>query len=420
MRVESRSEEAKRPDDAPAGGAAVLVRPIETFPRINLRPKLGLGDYALGAWRAKWLMLAVAAPIGAGAVGLALQFPTRYAASVRLLVSPTGAPAANSEALLAESEIAASSAVADSVVEQFGVARLYPGLATKRAAIEAFATDYSVKASANTMALRLTYVNADPQKATDAANAAADAYLAHRRDVLANGGGPALAAQRADVEARLRSAQAELQTFLADHKLADFDIELGAVNKQLGQAAADLYAAEAQLSEARATAASLKKRLGAARPDARREAEADSAHAEAATAALVARSAELGRLKQQAEQRRAELARIEPDFESLRRTRDALAASASTLAARQQGERTGSDGAFQQTRVAIYERAAHADPVSARPMVMIAGIGAAGFAAALAATLRTRRRTGFATAASFERTMGLPVLAVVADLRDGG
>ena len=134
MSVETWTERA--PSGAPERPAAP--------PRVGrLRPRLGVADTLLHLWRAKWLMLLVFVPILLLGVAFTLLTPAKYTASTRLLVrlgaeyvfdpvvgdAAKGAFPQQEEVLQAEGELARSPAIAERVIKNVGLSRLYPQLA---------------------------------------------------------------------------------------------------------------------------------------------------------------------------------------------------------------------------------------------------------------------------------------------------
>jgi len=136
--------------------------------------------------------------------------------------------------------------------------------------------------------------------------------------------------------------------------------------------------------------------------------------AEAATVlALNARLAGLAGQQADVEARMARLDQLRPDYLRLKRGRDALEASAAALAAREQDERASVELAARGIdTVSIYEAAR--PPVRADDgwfAFVFAGVILGLVAALLVGLLRARTIAGLPTAASVERTLGLPVLA---------
>lgn len=145
--------------------------------------------------------------------------------------------------------------------------------------------------------------------------------------------------------------------------------------------------------------------------------EADRAKAEVDAAALAARADDLRRQMTETERRRIALAALEPEYRHLKRDRDALDISAGAFATREQTERSRFELAARSVdNISIYE-AARPPMRGSSPRRMIAAAAAVfGLLTALMVGLfkvwSTRR---FPTAASVERTLGLPVLSGVRD-----
>lgn len=468
--------------------------------------KLGPADVALRLWRDKVLMFLIFLPIALLGVGLALMFPTKYAAGTRLLVTlgeeyvfdpvvgeaARGAFPQQEEVLQAEAELASSPVIAERVLEQFGIARLYPDLApppgvtdarqreARDKAVEAFGKDLSAYAAPKSSILRLSYSHRDPQMAADVLNAFVKTYLTYRREVLVDRAGKGLGDQRGATETRLKQANTALQTFLASHGISDFDAEKTSVTKLLGTLSDDLSSVEASQREAEGRARGLTRKLNATpeqvdlytettseqdllklkieredlltryKPDSRavqdidkritqmeaflgarppqglrrigpnptfQAIESDLAAAEATAAALSGRAAELRRQREAMDKRRAELASIEPDYLRLARDRDAIDASAKTLAGREQTERARSElAAGRADNISIYEPArAPTEGSSPKRLVIIAGVLLGLLTALMIGLLRAMRAKTFPTAGSLERTLGVRVLASVGE-----
>ena len=143
--------------------------------------------------------------------------------------------------------------------------------------------------------------------------------------------------------------------------------------------------------------------------------EADRAVQTATISALNGRAAALAQQRQEADQRIVQLGAIQPDYQRLKRDRDALETSAAAYATREQSELARSELASRSVdNISVYEaaRAPTRGDSTKRTTVVAAAIF--GFLSALAlGLLRAWSATGFATAASLERTLGMRVLSSV-------
>lgn len=141
--------------------------------------------------------------------------------------------------------------------------------------------------------------------------------------------------------------------------------------------------------------------------------EADRAVQTATISALTGRAAALAQQKQEAAARLSRLASLEPDYLRLKRERDALETSAGSFAAREQAERARSELASRNVdNISVYEAARPPTRGDATRRTIAIAAAIFGLLSALAVgLLRAWSVTGFATANSIERTLGLRVLA---------
>ena len=493
MSIQTWSERDQRGAKAAAG------------PRIDLRKvKLGPADVVLQLWRSKWLMFLIFMLFTVVGAGASLAFPTRYTAHTRLLVTlgqeyvfdpivgeaAKGAFPEQEEMLQAEAELALSPVIAERVIDEVGLARIYPRLARNAAndpakkpaiigkAVEAFGRDLGATSAPKSSILRLSFTHVSPQVAADVLNVMLKTYMTYRREVLMGRDGQGLSAQRTATETRLKVSDEALQVYLKANGVTDFEAEKASVTRLFGALSDEKSTVESSLREAQGRAAGLARQLNATqkqidlytestpehdllklklqredmlsryKPDSKavkdldvsiaqmeqflssRPAsglrrigpnptyqllEKDVAAARANAEALSGRLAEISRQRTEVDKRRAQLAALEPEVERLTRERDALEASAKTLATREQTERARSDLAARRAdNIAIYEAARPpAEGASPKRLVMLAG-GLAGLAAALVIGLiRAWRATTFPTAGALERTLGLRALATV-------
>ncbi len=429
-----------------------------------MRPSLGFAGTLLQLWRAKLLMFLVFAPIALIGIAVTLVTPTKYSASTRLLVrlgqdyalDPTagdaarGAPPQQEEMLQAAMELAHSPVIAERVINRIGLNRLYPDLAGRslhiedgriysvdQNAIDLFAKDIGVSSAPKSLFIRFTYAHRQPQLAADTLNAFVAEYLIYRGEILTGRGASGLSEQRGVIEERLKAADEALQDHLARNSISDFDAENSAAIRLFSEVSGELSRADASLGEANAKTQGLKRQMQTtpktidlfvetgSGQDVRRTGpnptfqalEADEAAQTASIAALAGKSLELTQQKAEAERRLAALARLAPDYQRLKRQRDALEASANAFAAREQGERTRSEMASRvASDISLYETAR--PPVREDPRRRVIAGGFALFGALLALTvglLRVWSIRTFPTAGALERTLGMRVLASAGD-----
>jgi uncharacterized protein involved in exopolysaccharide biosynthesis len=347
-------------------------------------------------------------------------------------------------------------------------------------ALEAFARDLAASSWPRSSILKLSYQHTDPQLAADTLNAFVAEYLTYRREVLAGGGAERLSAQRDAIEALLQAADEALRQYARRNNLLDFEVETAAAARRLSQISDQLSAAETSQREAEARADGLRRQMQSTprevdlyvesastqeleklrlqrqdllaryRPDSRavqdldkrigqletyvrtepvtglrrigpnptyQALEASAANEAASAAAMAGKTRELARQKEVAEARLAYLAALAPEYDRLKRDRDALASSASAVAAREQNERVRGELALHNVdNISIYEPARPPARTTSTNRLIAAAAAALGlFAALIAGLWRASSVRTFPTAGSLERTLGLPVLASVAD-----
>jgi uncharacterized protein involved in exopolysaccharide biosynthesis len=141
--------------------------------------------------------------------------------------------------------------------------------------------------------------------------------------------------------------------------------------------------------------------------------EADRAVQTATISALKGRAAALASQKIEAEARITQLASLQPEYQRLRRDRTALETSAAAFAAREQTERARSELASRSVdNISVYEAARPPTRGDATKRTIAIAAAIFGLLSALAAgLLRAWSVSGFATASSLERTLGIRVLA---------
>ena len=439
----------------PAGGAV-----LAGLARLNrIRTRLGPGEAALQLWRTKWLMLLVFLPIALLGAGASLMFPTKYAASTRLLVTlgqeyvfdplvgeaGKGAFPQPEEVLQTEAELTASPVLAARVIQQIGLSRLYPKIAEAEArapdkayalessALEAFARDFTATTAPKSLILKLAFAHPAPLLAAETLNVFVKVYIDYRREILDKRSASGLGEQRAAVEDRLRTADQALLAFLAKNNISDFDAEKDAVTHLFGMLTDDLSGVDASRREAESRIASLRsqlattphqadlyvetsspqegpKRIG---PNPTWQAlETDLAAARTNVEALKGKGAELLRQRIEAEKRRSDLAALETEYQRLSRDRGALASSAQTFAMREQIERSRTELAGRNSNnISIYEPArAPARGSSSGRLIAITGVAFGLATALLVGLLSAYSLRTLPTARSVERTLGLRVL----------
>lgn len=430
-----------------AGTRGAAARP----PRRSgqLRPKLDGLDLVVQLWRAKWLMLLIFAPLAAVAVAGALSLPETYTAQSRLLVAADEGAGGEALEMRARSEAALlrSPVVAQAALKQVTLARAYPGIAMRckpeacaQLGAEAAGLALAAESAVGSPVITARFAHADPEISADMLNALVAAYLAYRKEVFTDTRLESLREQREAYEAELAGLDAAIRDYLFTNNLTDLSAERDTLRQLYQSASADLLAAQSRLRQAEAQLENYRRQLrsvpseidGAAAVEPAEVGEAESVlrrvpnplyqQIEAAIATLQSevqaargREAELKSQIAAFETRQRRLVELAPDLQDLERRRGVAERSIRTLSEQEADVRTrnaltlsGADA------VRVLEAAA--PPVSGaslREPAMLLGLLLAGIAAFAAGLVRAVTRRGFATPGALERTLNLPVLAVV-------
>jgi uncharacterized protein involved in exopolysaccharide biosynthesis len=233
-------------------------------------------DLAAMLWRERGLMLAVFLAVTALGLVAALAMKTSYQAHSSLLVrlspeyvyNPRVGDAARGLApetdsvVESEAEILGSAGLRARVLADIGLPRFEPKSAhayqvaspAKRkdmeaAAIKAMGSALKVATAPGDSVVRLTYADSDPQRSALVLNTLVDEYLRYRTTVLTSRDAGLIGQQARDFQSRLDAADAELNRFMADNDVSDFDAEKLALSNVYTQLLTDSYNVTAQLSE---------------------------------------------------------------------------------------------------------------------------------------------------------------------------
>jgi len=250
------------------------------------RPRLGAIDLVLQLWRAKWLMLAVAIPIAALGVFIALQLPKTYESrsalyvtsgdevrSSSILSDPSFDPGpAIQEVIQGELEILQTQLVAERTLARFPLDRIYPDLATARdkeltsadvnlrSAIEfeyfqqgvaALQDDFWADASPNSNIISVGFKHEDPQIASEILNAALAVYLQRRAELFGSRPVDQLRAERKRVEGELLAAEGAIRTFLVENDIRDFASERATAQSLFAAISNELFTVQTRASAVR-------------------------------------------------------------------------------------------------------------------------------------------------------------------------
>jgi uncharacterized protein involved in exopolysaccharide biosynthesis len=256
-------------DGERAPAAASAVRVVEP-------PRYTVSDMAELLWgRLPWMILTFLVLAILGAL-VAFHMPTTYPAHSSLLIrlgqayvyqpqvgdAARGAAPDNDQVVQSELEILQSDAVKVRVINDIGLARLYPELgkayaaadpqkreALEQSAMRAISDGLKVAAAPDTSIARLTYTDKDPLRAALILNTLVDEYLRYRKTVLLDRNIGPLDQQRQSFQAQLDTVDAAYQKFLADNGIGDFDAEKASLGQIYSQLLTDSYSVGAQTAE---------------------------------------------------------------------------------------------------------------------------------------------------------------------------
>ncbi len=256
-------------DGEAAGAARVAVRRVDP-------PRYTPGDIAVLMWRRlPWMILTFLLLAAVGVV-VAFSLHTTYPAHSSLLIrlgqayvyqpqvgdAARGAAPDSDQVVQSELEILQSDAVKVRVVNDIGLARLYPALGKayaaadpqkreglEQSAMRAITAGLKVASAPGTAIARLTYTDKDPERAALILNTLVDEYLRYRKTVLFDRNIGPLDQQRQSFQSQLDTADAAYQKFLADNGIGDFDAEKASLGQIYSQLLTDSYSVGAQTAE---------------------------------------------------------------------------------------------------------------------------------------------------------------------------
>lgn len=270
-------------------------------PANDAEPTAGWGDFLRDIWKERGLMLVIFMIIFAlGASFAMLQKPT-YPAYSSLLVrlgdeyvyQPTVGdvgqgfvPTTPDQLLQSEVEILTSATLRERVITKVGISRLNPELGQQYTSIDGddeaadarrrivigeavyqLGRGLKVTPAPNTPVIRLTYDHENPTVAANVLNRMIDEYLAYRREVLQGVTAPLIAAQRRAFEERLDVAQDNLEAFLEENRIGDFEGEQKANADLYAQVLDERYRVQAQRRQVEARRDALQKRVASINPE---------------------------------------------------------------------------------------------------------------------------------------------------------
>jgi uncharacterized protein involved in exopolysaccharide biosynthesis len=258
------------------------------------RPRYAASDVVTLLWRDRMVMLAVFVVLVLLGVGVALTLKTRYPAHSSLLVrlgqeyvydpgvgdAARGAIPTNDQVIQSETEILTSSELRRRVVEDLGMAQVFPSRAAayasaadarKRAMIEqavaAMGSNLKVDTAPDTSVVRITYADTDAGRAALVLNRLLDDYLVYRRTVLQGASQPDLDLQTKTFQTQLAQADAAYRDFLGANDITDFDAEKSSLNSLQGSLTDENYRVQARLKEIDGRLAEIGRQVGRISPE---------------------------------------------------------------------------------------------------------------------------------------------------------
>lgn len=240
------------------------------------RPRYDAEEFLTALWRERGLMLVVFLVVLAIGLALAFTLKTSFPAHSSLLVrlgqeyvyeprvgdAARGALPSTDQVIQSEVEILGSAGLHRRVVDELGVGRVEPSLASKFAAagpdqravlttraVADMGLALKVESAPDNSIIRLTYSARDPDTATMVLGKIVETYISYRRSVLIDGAQPATAEQRGVLEQRLAAADTALQSFMSDNHLGDFDSEKTSLSTLRASLVDENFRVQARLSE---------------------------------------------------------------------------------------------------------------------------------------------------------------------------
>ena len=473
--------------------------------QFDQRPHMGWPEVLLQMWRSWKLILLVFIPLAVLGVFLATFLPERYNAGSRIQVilgreyvyeplvgdAGKGAVLPPDTVVRAEIEKAYSPLLPRRILEGFGMARLYPKAAQaydeattpeeklkiQEATLERITRSFSAIAGPKSPVFRISFTHEDPVTAADVANAFVDEYLKYRAELVVDRDLDALGRQRSEADARLNEVEHQIQGFLLENRIGDFDTEKSAAADREARITNELYQVEASVEEVQGRLRVVERLLQETSPEielyvdtssdeqllqlqiereqllaryttesqpvreidqrifnlqqllrnseggSRRrgpnpsyqELQSRMTQQTAELDALRARARQLRRQLSEVKDRQLELIGLQPSYQQLLRQQSVLENATQTLSEREQTEQAKA-GLFAETTssVTVLERAfPPSRGTSFKRPAALAAILFAGFTALMAGLGRALTRRSLSTSQSASKTLGVPVLGSV-------
>lgn len=280
----------------PADDGWSTVTPSATASAMNAsrvgRPQLSVIDILLMLWRAKWIILLVAIPFVLISVALAMTMPKKYSATSRIqvtagtervfdpIVGSVQAQVLSQEEITeSEIELLQSPVIFDRVIQKIGLENIYPKMHAKmqkapeteqpllyEEAVDALRKDFYAGASPKNPVIRTGYKNEDPVVAADVLNTIIETYLEYRADLFSRNSGEFLSGQRLAAEAKLETAEKNIELFLTENRIGDFETEKSAVANRHANVTDELGQVRVQQSDVDARLATTLQQLSMTAP----------------------------------------------------------------------------------------------------------------------------------------------------------
>lgn len=240
-----------------------------SMPAGIVRPHLGMPDVLVLLWRAKWLMIAVFLPLLAAGLAGAALLPVQYTAETRLIVSPERGAMVRAELELLRSPAVAHRALAKVTLARAypEMAGQCVPAACARMAADAIAQRFRANAQPESTIITARFTHAHADMAAEMLNAMTESYLEYRADVFAAGNGEELAEQLARAEQDLSGAEAAIRDYLVGHDLTDLAGERETLQQLSRAAKAELFQTQSRLRQAQAQLAGYSAQLAKLAPE---------------------------------------------------------------------------------------------------------------------------------------------------------
>lgn len=239
------------------------------------RGELDLFDVIALAWSEKgFIALVFAVLFALGAAASLTMLKPSYTAESRLLILLENDPTPNAagaggafmlpQIMQSESELLGSEAVRRIALESLGTAAIVDqpySDAAERASLKALSSGFSISREPNSTALVAQFEADNPERSALILNAIVDAYLGYRQQILIETGVDSLAGRRQQADIVVAGAQAELDLFLTENRLANFASDKLAAETSVTVLQDRLRTARADRDAANAGATALRERL---------------------------------------------------------------------------------------------------------------------------------------------------------------